>query len=165
MFINLENKISNKAIKYWRIKDSIFYVSYFLILTLIKLTLNYHWVNITIYCLLVVGIILYPIEIFIVPSYKIKTWRYGIDKKELCLKYGGIIKKTYLRIPLSKIYYVKKNQNVISKKLMLYSIHIGTIAHVHKIPALNEKAADKLCNTIIEFQSLYTTEEVKNDKK
>lgn len=79
------------------------------------------------------------------------------------MSYGGIIQKTYHQIPLSKIYYVKKKQNIISKNLSIYSVNIGTIAHTHKIPGLTNNKADKLCNMVIQFQYQAKSEGLKSE--
>ncbi|MCD8827226.1 PH domain-containing protein [Staphylococcus gallinarum] len=153
---DIENKVSPKSIFYWRIIDTIVYFFYFLITIVIKFIIIHisgisNLILIT-NIMLIIGIILYPIEIFIIPHYRMKHWRYSIKKDGIHLKYGGIIKKTYKQIPLNKIYYVKKSQNIISKRLNLYSVHIGTIANAHCIPTLYESDADKVCESIMKHQ-------------
>ncbi|MFL0594552.1 PH domain-containing protein [Staphylococcus caprae] len=96
---------------------------------------------------------MFLIEFFIIPKYKLKRWRYGIDDRSVHISYGGAIRKTYKQIPLNKIYYIKKSQNIISKKLNIYTVNIGTLANVHKIPALSKDKANILCEMVMQFQN------------
>lgn len=145
-------KISPKAIKLWRLTDTI--TSFIILCSLVILLYlrNYYlwepWIDIIIYIAGILTLITSIIEIIIIPVYKQKTWRYEIDNNCIQLKYGGAINKTHLIIPMDKIYFVNTSQGPLAQRYKLSTIKIGTVAYVHEIPGLPEEQAQKIRNYI-----------------
>ncbi|AKG05850.1 hypothetical protein AAV35_013975 (plasmid) [Salimicrobium jeotgali] len=138
-------KISKNAVKLWRTTSVLGFIAMIIILVIFKFLISYFnwldWLDILVYIvggLFIVGLFF---DLFVVPAYKQKTWRYGIDQNCIQLKYGGIIKKTHTVIPMDKVYFVNTFQHPLLQKYKLSSVKIGTVAYTHEIPALPEEQA------------------------
>ncbi|MED0661181.1 PH domain-containing protein [Bacillus smithii] len=143
-----KQQISPNAVKMWRISDAIMYFIALCILLILLYFQQYYewksWIRFILCVLLILLIISSIVEIVIVPIYRQRTWRYEVDEKYIQLKYGGVLKKTHLIIPMTKVLYVNTNQGPLLRKYGLSTIKIGTMASVHEIPAIPEKEAAEL---------------------
>ena len=141
-------QISPNAVKMWQMSNAITNFFVFCIIgVLLYLHRHFHWVEwirFILYIAVIVLIIISIVEIFILPIYRQRTWRYEIDEQYVQLKYGGAINKTHLIIPMTKVQYVNTYQGPILQKFGLSTITIGTMASSHEIPAINETEAIEL---------------------
>ncbi|MEK4504338.1 PH domain-containing protein [Bacillus sp. FSL R12-0069] len=157
-------KISPKAIKLWRLTDilTLFIIlfSLFILLYLRNYYLWEPWIDTMIYIASGLTLITSIVEIIILPVYKQKNWRYEIDSSCIQLKYGGVINKKHLIIPINKIYFVNTSQGPFARRYELATIKIGTVAYVHEIPGLPEEQAYQIRNYI----ALLSNEIKKEDK-
>lgn len=146
-----QQRISDNAVKMWRMNSIIEIIVEFAILGIL-LYLHYHydwveWIGHVLYLLIILCIINSIYEIFIQPIYQQRTWRYEVDAQYIQVKRGAI-KKTYLIIPMTKVQYVNTNQGPLLRKYGLATIKIGTMASTHEIPAIPEEDAVELRNHI-----------------
>ncbi len=140
--------ISKKAITYWRILDSITYLLFVFIFTLLLfLNMYFSWPPF----ILKILVFLFPFsffwfifEIIFRPKIKQKYWRYDIDEECIQIKTGGFLFKKIRVIPLNKVYYIDKTENFILRRYQLTNIKIGTLTNIHEIPAIPQKEAIKL---------------------
>ncbi|MBE3569896.1 MAG: PH domain-containing protein [Bacillales bacterium] len=158
-----KQQISPNAVKMWRISDAITYFIAFCIVFILLYFQQYYawksWIGLILYILLILLIIFSIVEIVIVPIYRQRTWRYEVDEKYIQLKYGGVLKKTHLIIPMTKVLYVNTNQGPLLRKFGLSTIKIGTMASVHEIPAIPEKKAAELREKIAIFAGISESNE------
>lgn len=152
-----KERISKEAIKVWRI-SSLFTYIFLIAISGALLWASYYfswpkWLSVIFW----VAVIFYPIAsiwaIFIRPSLLYRFWRYGLDEYFVRLK-SGIITKSDIVVPMTKIQYVEANQGPIMRRYNLYSLTIGTLGSSHEIPALKEREAFKLRDLISEHAKL-----------
>lgn len=159
--IQPKEKISKKAIRVWRLTNTITYLV-LIIGSIILLWLSYFfdwagWITI-IFWLAVVFFPLFSIwAIFFRPYIYYRFWRYGMDEYYLRLRYG-IFTRTDVVIPMTKIQYVEANQGPIMRRYNLYSITVGTLGSTHEIPAIKEEEAFTLRDQISEHARLKEVE-------
>lgn len=142
-----EQRISKDAIKVWRIHTIITHVILFLILTTL-LFLDYYfnwisWLHPILFVVIAIAVIHAIYRIFIYPVYQQYTWRYEIDPAYIQIK-SGVIVKTHIIIPMTKVQYVNTNQGPLLRKYKLAVLTIGTMASSHDIPALPIETAIRL---------------------
>lgn len=156
-----QKTISTKAIKYWRILDSITYS--FIIVIFIGLIFSsflFDWSKELLLIILLVFILSFfwfLFEVIYHPKIKQKYWRYSIEDECIQIKSGGILFNRHRVIPLDKVYYVDKTENILLSRYELNHIKIGTLANIHEIPAIPKNEADKLhsmLNSSIKKQTL-----------
>lgn len=143
-----QQRISINAVKMWRLSSVILYiVSIFILGILLFLQHYYGWSNLVkviIYAIIILSTISSAFEIWFIPIYRQRTWRYEVERKYIQLKHGGILKKNHLVIPTIKVQYVHTSQGPLLRKYGLSTIKIGTMAYVHEIPAISEEEATEL---------------------
>lgn len=149
--IQARERISKDAIKVWRI-SSVFTYILLIAISAGLLWASYffdwpRWLSI----IFLLATIFYPLlaiwAIFIRPSLLYRFWRYGIDEHYVRLKFG-ILTKSDIVVPMTKIQYVEANQGPIMRRYNLHSLTIGTLGSSHDIPALKEEEAFKLRDLI-----------------
>lgn len=92
-------------------------------------------------------------SVFFLPYLSWKNWRYSVDKKEIDLKRGVIIKNRTL-IPLSRVQHVDTRQGPLLRWYNLASVTISTAATTHEIPALDAVIADRVRKEISTYARL-----------
>ncbi|MEX2586091.1 MAG: PH domain-containing protein [Balneolaceae bacterium] len=90
---------------------------------------------------------------FWLPWLRWKRWRYSIDRNEIDLKRGILIKQRTL-IPLNRVQHVDTRQGPILRYYGLAAVTISTAATTHEIPALDEETADLVRDRISRFARL-----------
>ncbi|MBA8777366.1 PH domain-containing protein [Staphylococcus schleiferi subsp. coagulans] len=140
--------ISKKAITYWRILDSIIYLFFIFVFTsLLFLNVYFSWPSFILKIFLFLflfSFVWFIFEIVFRPKIKQKYWRYDIDEECIQIKTGGFLFKKIRVIPLNKVYYIDKTENFILNRYKLTNIKIGTLTNIHEIPAIPQKEASKL---------------------
>ena len=159
--IQPKERISKDAIKVWRITSAIV-DSIGIIIAGSLLWLSYHfdwanWLKVTFWIATIILPLFTIWEIIIRPKLLYKYWRYGIDENYVRLRYG-IITRTDVVVPMTKIQYVEANQGPLMRKYNLYSLSIGTLGSDHDIPALPEEEALVLRDQISEHAKLKEVE-------
>ncbi|GAB4074532.1 PH domain-containing protein [Barrientosiimonas marina] len=143
-----QQRISINAVKMWRLSNIIMYFVSLLLLGVFLFLQHYYgwpnWIKLAIYAVIIISTISSAFEIFCIPIYKQRTWRYEIERHYIQLKHGGFIFKNHLIIPIVKVQYVNTSQGPLLKKYGLSTVKIGTMAYVHEIPAVSKEKATEL---------------------
>jgi hypothetical protein len=144
MFSKPQKRISEKALKVWRISGVIKSVIGWLITALIIFLLHIFdgpfWISII---LMLLGIIFPVLHIFIFPLLRWRRWRYDVREEELELLEGIFIVSRTL-VPMVRVQHVDTVQGPILRKYKLASVIVHTAATAHEIPALKETEAEEL---------------------
>ncbi|WP_077216078.1 PH domain-containing protein [Bacillus kwashiorkori] len=138
------NRISEKALKVWKISGAISSAIYLSIsITAIILINIFDWPKWIIPIIVVLWVLKSYYSIFFSPKLRWKRWRYEVRDQEIELQYGlFVVTKTL--IPMIRVQHVDTSQGPLLKKYKLASISISTAATVHEIPALEEEEAEEL---------------------
>lgn len=143
----LENNISKRAIKVWRLNniivEMIFYIGAVGLLWTSYHFEWYRWITIVLWILVFAAPVGMIWSIFFEPVFKQKHWKYGINEHFIHLKYGRFF-ATHIVIPMTKVQYVEAEQGPLLRKYHLYTVTIGTLGEKHTIPALPDQEALKL---------------------
>lgn len=159
--LQAKERISKDAIKIWRISS---FFTYILLITisggLLWASYFFDWPNwwSIIFWIATIAFPLFSLwAILIRPSLLYRFWRYGIDEHYVRLQFG-ILTKSDVLVPMTKIQYVEANQGPIMRRYNLHSLTIGTLGSSHDIPALKEEEAFKLRDLISEHAKLKEVE-------
>jgi uncharacterized protein len=144
MISKLQKRISEKALKVWRISGvintgfewAIAAVAIFLL----KIFKGPFWISVL---LIVWGIIFAYLNIFLFPKLRWHRWSYEVREEEIELQHG-IFLKTNRLIPMVRIQHVDTVQGPLLRKYNLASVIVATAAANHEIPALEEKEAEEM---------------------
>lgn len=152
-------RISNKAVKVWRISSIISHVITIIIISVFTFNFDWpSWLNWILYGVLTVTVLHAVYGIFISPTILQRTWRFGIDAEHIQLKYG-IFNKHHLIVPMTKVQYVNSDQGPLLRKYGLSTLTIGTIASSHEIPALPQEAAKEWRDRIVYLANITASDE------
>lgn len=139
-----QNRLSEKALKVWRISAVIKVVIEWSITAVIVLLLDIFdgpfWISLT---LIILGVIFTFLHIFLFPTLRWKWWRYEVREEEIELQEGFFIRSRTL-IPMVRVQHVDTIQGPILRKYKLASVIVHTAATAHQIPALEETEAEQL---------------------
>jgi hypothetical protein len=142
--VELQNRLSKKALKVWRISAVIKVVIEWSITAVVVLLLDIFngpsWISMT---LILLGVIFTFLHIFLFPTLRWKRWRYEVRSEEIELQEGFFIRSRTL-IPMVRVQHVDTVQGPILRKYKLASIIVHTAATAHEIPALEETEAEEL---------------------
>lgn len=157
-----QKQISPNAVKVWRISNlisnSIFLVILAGILFLQIYFDWYKWIGLALTIIIILVFLNALFEIFIVPIFQQRTWRYEIDEQHIQIKHG-LFRKYHLIVPMTKVEYVNTNQGPLLRRYRLSSITIGTIASSHEIPSIPENEATALRTKIARLAEINETDE------
>ncbi|MBT2729701.1 PH domain-containing protein [Bacillus sp. ISL-75] len=139
-----QNRLSEKALKVWRISAVIKVVIEWSITAVIVILLYIFdgpfWISLT---LIILGVIFTFLHIFLFPALRWKWWRYEVREEEIELQEGFFIRSRTL-IPMVRVQHVDTVQGPILRKYKLASVIVHTAATAHPIPALEETEAEQL---------------------
>ncbi|KAA9017096.1 PH domain-containing protein [Niallia endozanthoxylica] len=139
-----KNRISERALKVWRISGA-FYSFFFLLLAggLTTLTIIFEW-PIWI-CAAAILLFVLSIYFFVVlfPSLRWKRWRYEVREQEIELQHGLFVIKRTL-VPMVRVQHVDTAQGPLLRKYKLASVTVSTAATTHEIPALELSEAEEM---------------------
>lgn len=143
-----KNLIAKDAIKAWRIKASIYFVIWWIIIIagfVFSIIYDFpKWIG---FLALLVGMISTYLFVFLIPKIRWRRWRYEIFEQEIYIQYGILIVSRTL-IPMMRVQHVDTKQGPILKRFSLASVTISTAATTHEIPALLEEDASNLRDRI-----------------
>lgn len=142
--MELQNQISKKALKVWRMIGVIECVLTWLVtIAVLVFTIIFNWSYWIVGILAVVALIQPYFWVYLFPSIKWKRWRYEVRETEIEIQRGLFnIRRTL--IPMIRVQHVETNQGPLLRKYRLASVEISTAATVHTIPALDIEEADEL---------------------
>lgn len=153
--------ISEKAMKVWRISESLINMGILVVLCIVFYLDVYfewkYWIGWIIIGLLGMTVLSAIWGIFIEPSLKQKYWRYDVDEEFIQLK-SGIWNKKHQLIPMTKVQSVELVQGPLLRKFQLYSISVGTMGSSHKIPAIPQEEARELRDQIAHYAKIKEVE-------
>ncbi|TRZ36337.1 hypothetical protein CEQ21_12320 [Niallia circulans] len=156
-----KKSISEKAMKVWRISETIINVGILIVLCVLYYLDGYfewkYWIGWIILGLIGLTVLSAIWEIIMEPSLKQKYWRYDVDEEFIQLK-SGIWKKKHQLIPMTKVQSVELVQGPLLRKYKLYSISVGTMGSSHQIPAIPEVEALELRNQIAHYAKIKEVE-------
>lgn len=148
------HKLTPRAIRVWQWSNSIGNLFFFLIpvayAAILGLESFHYWVVIS---TTVLVFIYWLLSIFLIPYLSWKNWRYAVDKNEIDLKRGVVIKKRTL-VPLSRVQHVDTRQGPLLGWYNLATVTISTAATTHEIPALDSVLADRVRHQISTYARL-----------
>ncbi|GAQ18221.1 bacterial membrane flanked domain protein [Oceanobacillus picturae] len=154
-------KLSKKAVKVWRLTETISNVISLIVLAILFYLDFYfswvYWIGWILIGLVVIGIV-GGIWGYIKPGLLYKHWRYDISEEFLQLK-SGAIKEEHQLVPMTKIQSVSTKQGPLLRKYALYAVTVQTMGSTHTIPALEKAVATELRNTIAKYAKVEEMEE------
>jgi uncharacterized protein len=143
-----EKRISQRALKVWRISGSIQSSFMWMIAVGVAiLTFVFHWPIWIPTVLFMIAIISSYFLIFLLPSLRWKRWRYEVREQEIELQHGVFIIKRTL-VPMIRVQHVDTQQGPLLRKYRLATVTISTAATLHEIPALDMEEAEELRSSI-----------------
>lgn len=139
-----QKRISDKALKVWRISGVIKSVIGWSITATALFLLHIFDVPFWISIILIVLAVIFPfLHIFVFPTLRWRRWRYEVREDEMELE-EGIFIRTRTLVPMVRVQHVDTVQGPILRKFNLASIVVHTAATAHSIPALEEAEAEEL---------------------
>ncbi|MFW5894363.1 MAG: PH domain-containing protein [Bacillota bacterium] len=140
-----KEKMPDKALMAWRLNgllkaviEGLFLAGFWI---LSKLVFEWPtWIGVTLSILFAVLAVLH---IVIIPKVRMVYWGYQINEHDIDIQYGIIVVKRIL-VPMQRIQHVDTEHGPILRLFKLASLRISTAGTNHKIPALEEKTAEKL---------------------
>lgn len=142
--MELQNRISKKALKVWRISGAIKSIIGWMVTAFIFfLSYTFQWPIWIIAIISVLGVIFTFLDIYLFPLLRWRYWRYEVREEEIELQEGFIIQRHTL-IPMVRVQHVDTIHGPILRKNQLATVIIHTAATTHEIPALEELEADFL---------------------
>ena len=142
--MELQKRISKKALSVWRINGLIHTGIYMAIAALLTfLAMLFEWPGWVIIIFWGIAVLRFVYSVIIFPALSYKQWRYEVRETEIELQQGLFIVERTL-VPMVRVQHVDISQGPIMKKYGLSSIGISTAATVHEIPALENGEAEEL---------------------
>ncbi|WP_062512773.1 PH domain-containing protein [Halobacillus sp. KGW1] len=140
----LRRVISEKALFIWRIHGGIQAFLLFLICIALSTAVYFWqwpvWLVFTGAGTLLLHVVL---MIWLIPVWRWRRWKYHVSEKDIDIQHGIFI-VTRTLIPMVRVQHVDTEQGPLLRKFGVSTIRISTAATVHKIPALDQKEAERL---------------------
>ncbi|WP_019244132.1 MULTISPECIES: PH domain-containing protein [Bacillus] len=142
--MDLQNRISLRALKVWRITGMITTVFVgVLAIILVVLTEVFDW-SVWVTIISVISVVLIALfSIFLLPNLRYKWWRYEVRENEIEIQ-KGIFIVTRTLVPMVRVQHVDTQQGPIMRRNDLATVEVSTAATVHEIPALDLSEAESL---------------------
>ncbi|KHE67759.1 PH domain-containing protein [Halobacillus sp. BBL2006] len=141
-------RISRKALTLWRIYGAIQVgITILVSIGLIVAILLWNWPSWLL--AIAAGVVLLELlfSVWLLPELNWKRWRYEVTDQDIELQHGILIVKRTL-VPMVRVQHVDTEQGPLLRKYKISTISISTAATVHKIPALDEREAEELRQSI-----------------
>ncbi|WP_394236596.1 PH domain-containing protein [Niallia oryzisoli] len=144
MVLEPKNRISERALRVWRISGAVISAVFLLLAGgVIGLTIFFDWpiwISVTAIILFILSIYFFVI---LFPSLRWKRWRYEVREQEIELQHGLFVIKRTL-VPMVRVQHVDTAQGPILRKYKLASVTVSTAATTHEIPALELSEAEEM---------------------
>ncbi|KTD85181.1 PH domain-containing protein [Paenibacillus etheri] len=114
-----------------------------IVLALIYCTFAFQWPKWIVMLITGIMIVSIPFELYWIPMWKYRIWRYKVNETSIQIQKGILFKKKIL-IPMGKVQHVGAKQGPILKKYGLYTVTFATAVGSHDIPGLNEESANSI---------------------
>lgn len=142
--MDLQNRISLRALKVWRITGLITSLCVFIAaIVLTVLSRIYDWSIWIIISSWIIVVLTSVLSIYLLPVLRYKWWRYEVRESEIEIQKGLFIVKRTL-VPMVRVQHVDTEQGPIMRRNNLATVEVSTAATVHKIPALDISEAENL---------------------
>lgn len=152
--MELQQQISKKALKVWRITGTIeCLITWVIAITVMILTIKFDWPYWIFLILGVLSLVQPYFWIYLFPILKWRCWRYDVRETEIEIQRGIFIMRRTL-VPMARVQHVETSQGPFLRKYHLASVEISTAATVHIIPALDLQEADELRSFISKMASV-----------
>lgn len=152
--MELQNRISLKAVKVWRQNGIILAIISTIIaiaLTIIVVMLDWSkWISYASWGAVVLEFLLYVV---ILPSLRWKWWRYEVRESEIEIQKGLFIIERTL-VPMIRVQHVETKQGPLMRRNDLASVEVSTAATTHEIPALDRTEAEHLRQYIAQMVTM-----------
>lgn len=150
-----KEKLDPRAATVWRIKgviSSLIFASLVLAYLIFSSFIEFipappNWAFAILF-LLIIGYAVY--KIVVIPSLRLRYWRYEVTEEEIDL-YRGIFVRTRTVIPMIRVQHVDTVEGPLFRHYELATVNISTAATQHEIPALSREVADELREKIAQF--------------
>lgn len=141
-------QISRRALTLWRISGLIqFGITLLISIALFVAILLWNWPSWLLWVAVGVLLLELVVMVWLYPSWKWRSWRYEVTEQDIELQHG-IFWITKTLVPMVRVQHVDTEQGPLLRKFRLSTISISTAATVHKIPALDEREAEELRQSI-----------------
>lgn len=152
--MELQNQISTKALKVWRIIGIIeCSITWIMTIAVFILTIAIDWPYWIVAILAVIALVQPYFWIYLFPLVKWKRWRYEVRETEIEIQRGLFIIRRTL-VPMVRVQHVETSQGPFLRKYDLASVDVSTAATVHRIPALDIQEANELRQYISKMASV-----------
>ncbi|OCA89346.1 hypothetical protein A8F94_23635 [Bacillus sp. FJAT-27225] len=139
-----ETRISEKALKVWRISNGIIAAcAWSVLVTVASLFFIFDWPLWILALLVLLELIHTILSVIVFPGIRWRRWRYEVREQEIELQQGLFVVQRTL-IPMVRVQHVDTFQGPILRKYNLATVMISTAATTHEIPALEEAEAEGL---------------------
>ena len=143
-------KISPKAIKVWRISESIT-AAVMLLAAVAAFILSQWvwdflpwWISLILFVIFVIQMVIF---VWLMPKLKYKYFRYEVLADEIKI-HQGILIKDQNQVPLYRVQNIDTNVGPLMRKYGLKSVSLRTSAERIQIPELEKDEADRIRNDI-----------------
>ena len=152
--MELQNQISKKALKVWRIIGVIeCSITWVITIAVLVLTVIFDWSLLDSWNPGCSRFVQPYFWIYLFPSVKWKRWRYEVRETEIEIQRGIFVIRRTL-VPMIRVQHVETSQGPFLRKYDLASVEVSTAATVHTIPALDLQEADELRHYISKMASV-----------
>lgn len=146
-----DQKIDPRALTVWRMTGAIVsFCAWLVAIGVTILTVKFTWPWYIIPILTVLAVLLTVLEIVIIPTVRVRRWRYAVSETEIDLKRGVFVVERTL-IPMVRVQHVDTVQGPFLRRYQLASVTIATAGGHHEIPALPVLVADELRDKIAQL--------------
>ncbi|KAB7704800.1 PH domain-containing protein [Bacillus aerolatus] len=143
-----EKRISEKALKVWRISGVISTAILWLFIAGAGVLIYMQeWPLWIIAVLAAAGILEIIIFVVALPNMRWKRWKYEVREQEIELQRGVFVIRRTL-IPMIRVQHVDTEQGPLLRKYGLSVIKVSTAATVHEIPAVEMEEAEEMRRVI-----------------
>jgi uncharacterized protein len=144
MIAQPETRISDKALKVWRISGGIVAaIAWSIMVGVASLFFIFDWPLWILGLLALLEAIHTILSVTVFPGVRWRRWRYEVREQEIELQQGIFVIQRTL-IPMVRVQHVDTFQGPLLRRYNLATVMISTAATTHEIPALEEEEAESL---------------------
>jgi len=156
-----QNRLAKDVIRVMYIESIIWLLIQALVIGVLFFLDHYYewnrWVSLALIIVTIIAIINKVVDL-ILPIFRYRNWRYGVDTSYLYLKHGAIFETRQL-IPMTKIQSVETEQGPLLRRYNLYTVSVATMGTSHSIPGLPKDTAFALRDEIARYAKIKEEEE------
>ncbi|MGM9929560.1 MAG: PH domain-containing protein [Bacillus sp. (in: firmicutes)] len=142
--MDLEQRVSAKALKVWRLTGAIIAFVFLLVAFVLTIVATvFDWVEWVVYASWISVVVVTFLFVYLLPTLRWRWWRYEVRDEEIEIQKGLFVIKRTL-VPMVRVQHVDTKQGPIMRKNDLATVEVSTAATVHEIPALDRQEAERL---------------------